>query len=267
MTGDVTDAAGIRHDVAPDARILSLVPSLTETLFALGLGPQIVGRTAFCIHPDLQIKSVKSVGGTKQLNWRKVETVQPTHAVLNIDENPKEMATELEARGIVPVTTHPLAPEDNGPLVRLLGAVFDRPDEARALAEEFENALAAFEPPTGDDPVRVLYLIWKAPWMTVSDETYISRFLALAGWRTVAPGDGRYPEIEITEDLLARTDRVLFSSEPFPFKEEHLAAFRAEFPAHGAKAQLVDGEMLSWYGVRAKQGLRYLKTLTEEVPR
>ena len=263
----LTDWTGRRHDTAPDARILSLVPSLTETLFALGLGGSIVGRTAFCIHPADRVKDVKSVGGTKQVNWRKVDTARPTHAVLNVDENPKEMAEEMAARGIVPVVTHPLSPADNGPLIRLLGGVFGRPDAADDLAEHFEDTLAAVTAARPMAETRVLYLIWKAPWMTVGPDTYIARTLGLIGWRTWAPpAAARYPEIAMTDAVLDRVDRVLFSSEPFPFTEDHLAAFRADHPDHAAKAQLVDGEMLSWYGVRAAAGLSYLKDLADSMP-
>jgi len=263
----LTDWTGRRHQPAPNARILSLVPSLTETLFALGLGDNVVGRTAFCIHPAEQVKQVKSLGGTKQVNWRKVEAARPTHAVLNVDENPKEIADELESRGILPVVTHPIEPADNAPLIRLLGGVFDRRAEADALADEFDAALQSLLADRPTEETRALYLIWKAPWMTVGRETYISRFLSLINWRTWQTPDGaRYPEIDITDRLLDDIDRVLFSTEPFPFKDEHLDAFRAAFPAHGAKVQSVDGEMLSWYGVRAIQGLRYLRDLAGTVP-
>ena len=260
----LTDWTGRRHDPAPDARILSLVPSLTETLFALGLGDNIVGRTAFCVHPADKVKGVKSVGGTKQVNWRKVDAARPTHVVLNVDENPKEMAEEMTARGIVPVVTHPLSPADNGPLIRLLGDVFGRPDAAEDLARQFEDALAAVTPARPMAETRVLYLIWKGPWMTVGPDTYIARTLDLIGWRTWASAvETRYPEFEMTNAVLGDVDRVLFSTEPFPFTEDHLAAFRADHPDHAAKAQRVDGEMLSWYGVRAAAGLSYLKDLAD----
>lgn len=262
----LTDWTGRRHDPAPDARILSLVPSLTETLFALGLGDNIVGRTAFCIHPAETVKTIKSVGGTKQLNWRKVDAARPTHAVLNVDENPKEMADDLVARGIVPVITHPLAPADNGPLIRLLGGVFGREAAAEPLAQQFEDALSAITAARPATESRVLYLIWKAPWMSVGPDTYIARTLDLIGWRTWVPSAAaRYPEVEMTDAVLGDVDRVLFSTEPFPFTEDHLAAFRTNHPDHAAKAQLVDGEMLSWYGVRATAGLSYLKDLADSM--
>jgi ABC-type Fe3+-hydroxamate transport system substrate-binding protein len=258
----LTDWTGRRHDPAPDARILSLVPSLTETLFALGLGGNVVGRTAFCIHPAADIKAVKSVGGTKQVNWRKVDAARPTHAVLNVDENPKEMADEMAAHGIVPVVTHPLSPADNGSLIRLLGGVFGRGAAAETLARRVEDALAAATAARPSTETRVLYLIWKAPWMAVGPDTYIARVLDLIGWRVWTPPEGaRYPEIEMTDAVLDGVDRVLFSSEPFPFTEDHLAAFRTDHPGHADKAELVDGEMLSWYGARAAQGLAYLGEL------
>lgn len=264
----LTDWTGRRHEPAPDARILSLVPSLTETLFALGLGDNMVGRTAFCVHPADRVKEVKSVGGTKQVNWQKVTAAAPTHVVLNVDENPKEMADEMAARGIVPVVTHPLSPADNGPLIRLLGGVFGHDVAAETLARRFEDTLAATAAARPKTETRVLYLIWKAPWMTVGPDTYIARTLGLIGWRTWAPpaAAARYPEFAMTDAVLGNVDRVLFSSEPFPFTEDHLAAFRADHPDHADKAQLVDGEMLSWYGARAVASLSYLKDLADSTP-
>ena len=113
---------------------------------------------------------------------------------------------------------------------------------------------------------RVLYLIWKDPWMTVSSETYISRMLALVKWRTArVPGTARYPEVDLTDGLLSEADLVLFSSEPFPFKDHHLEAFGAAFPRHAAKAAPIDAEMVSWYGSRAIAGLAYLGGLARTI--
>jgi len=264
MTGFV-DAIGRTHQPAADARIVSLVPSLTETLFALGLRDQLVARTSFCIHPVDQVGAVKSVGGTKQVNWKKVDAAEATHAILNIDENPKAMAAEFEERGVIPIITHPLGPEDNAPLLRLLGGIFDRRKSADVLADEIETALARFGGPVHTSAKRVLYLIWKDPWMTVSEDTYISRLLSVVGWRTVAHDRSiRYPAVEMTGDLLGETDLVLFSSEPFRFTEDHLAEFKSVHPNHAGKGLLVDGELLSWYGVRAIKGLAYLRNLADE---
>jgi ABC-type Fe3+-hydroxamate transport system substrate-binding protein len=256
------DAVGTDHPVAgSDARIVSLVPSVTELLCDLGLAPQLVGRTGFCIHPREVVRSIPKIGGTKDVDVDRIRELAPTHLVVNIDENRKETVEELA--GFVPsvVVTHPLAPEDNLGLYRLLGGIFGRSAEAERLCEDFAAAYAALlarpRPPAG-----VLYLIWREPWMTVSPDTYISRTLALVGWETVpASAAERYPEVDPAA-LAGGVDRVLLSSEPYRFREKHLAEVEALVP--GARVTLIDGEMTSWYGSRAIEGLRYLDAYASE---
>lgn len=102
--------------------------------------------------------------------------------------------------------------------------------------------------------------------MTVSRDTYIARMLAEVRWETVpAAASVRYPEVALDEETLAGCDLVLFASEPFPFKERHIDAFRAAWPAHAAKAHAIDGQMVSWYGSRAIAGLDYLRDLAERI--
>ncbi len=258
------DAAGKTHArAATGVRIVSLVPSVTESLFALGLGPSIVGRTAFCVHPAGAVKAVASVGGTKRVNMRRLLGLEPTHVVVNVDENPKALADDLAARGIAVVVTHPIAVEDNVALFRLLGGVFGAEQAAEVLARHFEAALAAVRAAAKAMPARrVLYLIWKQPWMTIGADTYVSRLLATVNWHAVG-GDGakRYPEVAIGDEMLRHVDLVLFSSEPYAFTAADARDFAAAFPAHAAKARLVDGQMLSWYGSRAIAALEYLAGL------
>jgi len=257
----VVDAAGNAHArAAAGARIVSLVPSVTELLFALGLDEMVVGRTAFCVHPVDSVKAVVSVGGTKRVNLTRLLALAPTHVVVNVDENPKGMVEAIAALGPKIVVTHPIEVTDNVALYRLLGGLFDRAAEAEALVTRFDERLAALRARAAGLPGRrVLYLIWRAPWMTVSADTYIARLLALVNWQTLGHDPQvRYPTIELTDALLAETDLVLFSSEPFPFKEHHLDAFRAAFPAHAGKARPIDGQRVSWYGSRAILGLDYI---------
>ena len=268
MSTTQIDAAGAEHPAAgPRARILSLVPSLTELLFALGLGPQVVGRTMYCVHPEDRVGGVPSVGGTKKVNMEKVSALRPTHAVVNIDETPKDLAGDLADRGIRVVTTHPVEVADNIPLFKLLSGVFGAEARARTLVADFERAYRRVTTgpdrgPTRGPDRRVLYLIWKDPWMTVSADTYVSSMLSLIGWRTIGGDkDRRYPEIELSDALLADADLVLFSSEPFAFTEAHVAEFRSAHPAAAEKARLVDGQLLSWYGPRAIAGLGYVEEL------
>jgi ABC-type Fe3+-hydroxamate transport system substrate-binding protein len=193
------------------------------------------------------------VGGTKTVKLDAIRALEPTHVVLNVDENRKEDADAL-AR-FVPnlVVTHPLAPLDNLALYRQFGEVFDRRPEAEALCARFEEAYAAVRARAFAER-NVLYLIWKDPWMTVSPDTYVSRTLALVGMRTLpALAEERYPKLP---DLrMQDIDAVLLSTEPYRFGERH----RKEVEAlAGCRAHLVDGEMTSWYGPRAIAGMAYL---------
>ena len=261
-TPDPVDAAGTRHAPAgPEARIVSLVPSITELLFDMELGPQVVGRTHYCIHPDEPVKAIPSLGGTKKINLMRLVTLAPSHVIVNVDENTREMAAEIDRLGIEVIVTHPLAPQDNLALYRLIGHLFGKAEQAALLCARFEAAGAALgEAARGWRARRVLYLIWRKPWMTVSRATYVSRVLNLVGWQTVADDpDVRYPSLEITGDLLAATDMVLFSSEPYAFDERHIEEFRAAHQHADVLLSLIDGEMVSWYGSRAIRGLAYLR--------
>lgn len=258
---DLIDAVGRRLGPAgADARIVCLVPSLTELLCELGLAAQLVGRTGFCIHPREVLRAIPKVGGTKDVKLDAVRALAPTHVIVNIDENRRETVDELAAFVPEIIVTHPCAPADNFGLYRLFGGVFGRQQAAARLAVELRAALdeaaaVAAELP----PERVLYLIWRQPWMTVSRATYIAAMLAAVGWVTLPEADEpRYPEIDWQSPWVGGAARVFLSTEPYTFGERHLA----EVEALAARpASLIDGEMASWYGSRAIAGLRYLAAL------
>lgn len=238
-----------------DVRIVSLVPSLTELVCDLGLADRLVGRTGFCIHPWETVRRIPKVGGTKDVRLEKVRALEPTHVLLNVDENTRETAAELSTFVEHVIVTHPLAPRDNPALYRLLGGVFGAGDRAEALCARFEHELAELSA-TRAEPADVLYLIWRDPWMTIAPDTYIARALELVGWRSLPrESEDRYPEIDLS-DYAGVVDRVLLSSEPFHFKQAHVAEITRLVP--GAEVSLIDGEMTSWYGSRAIDGLRYL---------
>jgi ABC-type Fe3+-hydroxamate transport system substrate-binding protein len=270
MTLSLIDAVGNEHPPtsAEAARIVSLVPSLTELLFDLGLGDRVVGRTAFCVHPGDRVKSVRSVGGTKSIHMDRLRGLRPTHVLVNVDETPRALAEELAATGCTVVVTHPIEVRDNLTLYALIGGLFGKREEAESLCRRFEGAYDAARRVAESMPERrVLYLIWKDPWMTVARDTYIARMLALVGLHTLpATSDRRYPAVELTQDLLEQLDLVLFATEPFPFRDRHLAAFRALHPAHAGKAAIIDAQMVSWYGSRAVQGLGYLAAFAAAQP-
>ena len=239
-------------------RIVSLVPSITELLCDLGLSEQLVGRTGFCIHPWETMKTVPKVGGTKDVLMDRVRELEPTHVVVNIDENLKEDAETLAEFVPNVVVTHPLAPRDNLDLYRQMGETFGVEAEAENLCEEFEAAYGKAVASLGKQQ-DVLYLIWKDPWMSVSSDTYISQTLGLFGWRTLPAATAeRYPAVDLAD--FSDVDRILLSSEPFHFKEHHVREVEGLVP--GATVSLIDDEMTSWYGSRAIRGLDYLAKFT-----
>jgi Periplasmic binding protein len=273
-------------------RIVSLVPSITELVAQLGLATYIVGRTGFCIHPAQIMASIPKVGGTKDVNIDKIRALQPTHVLVNVDENKHSTVQQLRQLGLQVVVTHPCTPADNLALIDQLVAAFSPTlagdlaagralrAQAAQLQQQLKQRLASLRAALSlqaahaahaqRKPMQVLYLIWRDPWMTVAQDTYISQMLSLINWHTLpavhggdgvhTPGATRYPVIQGDEPWLALVQRVLLSSEPYSFKNEHLKQVQAWLPH--ATVQLVDGEMLSWYGSRAVQGLDYLADLS-----
>jgi ABC-type Fe3+-hydroxamate transport system substrate-binding protein len=227
----------------------------------LGLADQLVGRTGFCIHPKEILRAIPKVGGTKSVKLDKVRALRPTHVIVNVDENTRETADALAA--FVPrlIVTHPLGPLDNLALYRQIGGIFGKQREAEALCSRFE--LAFREVQKHDFPRRkVLYLIWKDPWMTVSRDTYVSRTLALFGLQTLPEStDARYPKLQNLD--LEDIELILLSTEPYRFREHHRSELQLQMklPVH-----LIDGEMTSWYGSRAIAALGYLAEFSRRLP-
>ncbi|MGJ9419497.1 helical backbone metal receptor [Massilia sp. CMS3.1] len=258
-THPLVDAVGTEHMQAPGARIVSLVPSITELLCDLGLADRIVGRTGFCIHPAERVAAIPKVGGTKDVNLEKIRTLAPTHVIVNIDENEKPTFDALTAFVPHVVVTHPLGPRDNLALARLMGGIFGVIDAAERWCADFEREYAALRAAPAGPARTVLYCIWQDPWMSVSSDTYIARMLGEIGWHVSAlPDASRYPRFDWSSELVAGLDAVLLSTEPYRFTETHADALEQQL---GIPVLLVDGEMMSWYGSRALAGLRYLRKL------
>lgn len=263
----LSDALGTIHQpCTAEPRIVCLVPSITELLCELGLAKYLVGRTGFCVHPKEVVRDIAKIGGTKDVNIEKIRRLAPSHLIVNIDENEKPTADAL-ARFIPHViVTHPVVPRDNLALYQLLGGIFDVSEKARDLCRQFESAYDRLEPArlSPEQPVQqVVYCIWQDPWMTVGPDTYISAMLRLIGWKTWSPPNSivRYPGFQWSSAMAYPIDRVLLSTEPYRFTENHVDALEKQL---GLPVQLVDGEMLSWYGSRAIAGLQYLAQLAKQ---
>jgi hypothetical protein len=248
-------------------RIVSLVPSLTELLCDLGLAGSVVGRTGYCVHPAEIVAAIPKVGGTKQVNLKKVRALAPTHLVVNVDENEKATVDALREHVGEVVVTHPIEVADNLALYRRFGDLFDRRAQAAVLAGRLEQAMAAVRD-AAFAPREVVYLIWKDPWMTVSADTYIAKMLAAVGLHVRGPASPqRYPALDWRSFDFGEVSAVLLPSEPYHFTDADAQALQVDPLLGGRPCRLIDGEMVSWYGSRAVAGLAYLSAWRRELDR
>ena len=247
---------GIKSEVKR-MRIISLVPSWTETLIAAGHSP--VGRTRYCVHPAHDVAQIPIVGGTKTVDWNRVRELKPDLLILDQEENPKSFSEQgLPFWSSRVVDGQSLAEGFRGLAERLHSKnleslAYDMDTIVKAPPGSFEphrlpGVLEVLRPWDGCEAIS--YVIWKDPWMGVNPQTYIGFVLGKLGiqLKTWEPNEQRYPEIEMKPD----EDHVyLFSSEPYPFFKK-----RKDIQNLGVKGAFVDGEVFSWYGVRS---LNFLK--------
>lgn len=244
-------------------RLVSLCPSLTELVFDLGRGEELVGRTRFCVHPAGLVDDVERVGGTKNPKVARIVALAPDLVLLNEEENRREDWEALEAAGVRCHVSFPRDVAGTATMVRDIAAALDRAAEGERIAADIESraarvAAAAARRP----PLRYAYLIWRDPWMAVSSDTFVSAMLALAGGENVfAEVPDRYPAI--TPDMLRDADpaRVFLSSEPFPFAARHADELAAATGLSRERFVLADGELLSWHGSRTARGIDYAAVL------
>ena len=222
--------------------VVSLVPSATETLLAFGITP--VACTRFCEQPELP-----TVGGTKDPDVIGISSLKPDLVVVNDEENRLEDVDRLRQLGVPIHEMSPRSVAEVGPAVAALAEVVGaevpdpfRPETWRAWLEERRRQR------TGE-PRRTFVLVWRRPWMTLAGDTYGSSMLQLLGCLNVFTGQGvRYPTVELTEAAGRKPDLVLLPTEPYPFKERHVAEVAEGIP--DAEVAIVDGQDLFWWGIR-----------------
>ena len=248
-----------RLEVDKTLRIISLCPSLTELVFELGLGDQLVARTKFCVQPSRLVERIEKVGGTKNPKIERVIALAPDLVLMNEEENRREDAEALRAAGIACHTSMPRDVAGAAATVRSIGEALHAPERAEELASEIETrADRVRSMVAGRAPVRYAYLIWRKPYMTVSADTYVSALIGHAGGENVfADRSDRYPEITPDELRDAGAGLVLLSSEPFPFEERHIDELVESTDMSRDRFRLVDGELLSWHGPRTASGVEY----------
>lgn len=260
----ITDAFGKPFEMAePASRIVSLIPSITETLFRLGAGDRVVGVTKFCTQPPDGVATKPTVGGQKNPRIAAILALNPDLVVANIEENRKEDVEAMRAAGVKVLVTYPRKVTEGIQLIRDLGALTGTRGCAEELAGECDSALTEVERAReGRAAVRVFCPIWRKPYMTVSRDTYVHDVLRACGGENIfRDRPGRYPTVTLQEMAVLRPEMILLPDEPYPFAEEHLAEFRvfSEVPAvRTHRVCLVDGKMLSWYGPRIAGSLRRL---------
>ena len=232
-------------------RIVSLCPSITESLIAFGLRDELVGVTRYCIHPRDEVKGLTRVGGTKDPDLALIRSLAPDLVFLNAEENRREDAEALGAEFPIDVST-PRHASEVPEVLRHFGRRTGRVSEARSWAERIEEALSRL--PSAPAPVRVAYLIWKDPFMTIGDGTYIADLLRLGGGVNALGGKTRdYPAVTETEIVESRPAILLLPDEPYRFREADRRFWQERLP--GTDVRLVSGDDFSWHGVRTLRGL------------
>ena len=267
------------------------MPSQTELLYRLGLDGEVVGITRFCIHPVTWFRHKTRIGGTKDIHPERIDALQPDLLIANKEENDQQQIEALASRYPVWISDIKTLP-DALEMILSLGEITGRTREALTLANDIEQGFTtiphfpvagapAVNAPTVNAPVagapdavsplslsrRTAYLIWRDPYMAAGGDTFIHDMLTRCGLVNVFATANRYPIATI--ETLANTDIILLSSEPYPFKEKHIAEIKNSLPSSISRPspiiRLVDGELFSWYGSRLLQAPNYFKQLQQEL--
>jgi ABC-type Fe3+-hydroxamate transport system substrate-binding protein len=263
----LTDRSGATLEAArPPCRIVSLVPSITETLCALGLADALVGVTAYCVAPPEVVRAKARIGGEKNPDLPAIRALAPDLVVANVEENVREHVETLRAWGIPVWVTYPRTVAEGLAMIRELGEVTGATGRADAILAELEPLHERVRAASARRrPVAVFYPIWRRPWMTINADTYIHDLLAVCGAANVF-GDrpARYPTVSLDEVAARRPQIILLPDEPFRFRRAHVGDFTpyGDVPAvRDGRIHLVDGKPFSWHGPRLLEALSTLPAL------
>ena len=248
-------------------RIISLCPSLTELVFDLGVGSELVGRTKFCIHPAGKVEAIEKVGGTKNPKIERIVDLTPDIVLLNEEENRIEDAEALARAGINCHVSFPKDAAGTAEMVRDIGRAIGRAAPGELIAADIEARAARVGAAARNRgrSLSYVYLIWRGPWMAAAGDTFVSALLGLAGaTNALANRADRYPEITPEEIGALQPDAVFLSSEPFPFTQDHADEVSRLSGLAREKMFFVDGEYLSWHGSRTPAGIDYAEQVVLE---
>ncbi len=245
-------------------RIVSFICSITESLFELGAGDRTVGRTNYCIYPKNEIESVKKIGGPKDPDLQTIIDLNPDLIIANIEENEKKDIDYLEEQGQPVYVTYPRTVQDSFELIKTLGIITGTQKKADEYYIEAKRIMDTARDlvKTNSTPQRIVYLIWRKPYMTINKDTYISNMIEFCGGKNIFKDHKlRYPEISIEDIIEVSPDMIFLSTEPYPFKQKHVdefLEFSDRLSAVGKnKVKIVDGELFGWYGIRMIKAIDY----------
>jgi len=263
----ITDQTGrlLEYPQVPQ-RIISLVPSQTELLYHLGLNEEVVGITKFCIRPEHWFHRKTRVGGTKGIKIDTIRQLEPDLIIANKEENVKEQIVELEKHFPIYISDVKNL-QQAYEMIAQVSLITHKIEKGLELVEDIHHRFERIRFFSTEKMVRAAYLIWKDPYMTAGGDTFIHDMMRRCGMKNVFETLERYPPITIKDLQDAAPKVLLLSSEPFPFKEKHVAELQPLLPQ--TKVLLVDGEMFSWYGSRLLFAPAYFEQLisaTELMP-
>lgn len=240
---------------ASPARIVSLVPSLTETLFAIGAGRRVVAVTRYCEEPAADVADLPKVGGTKNPDIQAIVELAPDVVVMNAEENRREDFDALASAGLPVFVTEPKTILDGIRSIAQLAELTDCPTGLTLAAEQERRVRATLAQVESRRPVRYFCPIWRKPWMAFSADTYAHDMLRAAGGENVCASEAaRYPTLTLAAIAAVAPEVVLLPDEPYRFTDKDLAALEPLALPHD-RVHFVDGKALSWYGPRIADGL------------
>jgi len=261
---NITDDLGFRLELkSPPRRIISLVPSWTETLFAMGFGSEVVGVTKFCVEPADAVASIEKIGGTKNPDLRAIARLEPDFVIANAEENRREDVEKIREQGVAVFTTYPKTIPGAVESILKLGTALGKESDANTMAREIVRNVSGIEASVGvwsKLPFRVFCPIWKNPWMAFNADTYAHDVLRMLGFNNIFASAGeRYPTTTLAEAIERKPDIVLLPDEPYEFKDRDIEELKKVLPPGLARrVMIVSGRDLHWYGVHMVKGLTTL---------
>jgi ABC-type Fe3+-hydroxamate transport system substrate-binding protein len=247
----------ITRPISSPKRIISLVPSITEVLHDLHLDKETVGITKFCVHPQAWFKSKTRIGGTKNINIKKIISLQPDLILCNKEEN---LQAQIETLALtLPVYMCDVKNyEDALLMIKEIGILTYKESLSNNLVKNIDDAFDQIKT-VFSKKIKTVYLIWKEPYMTTGSDTFICSMMEKAGLENIYDNEERYPTKTISDIQKTNPKLILLSSEPYPFKEKHIVELQQHLP--NTSILLVDGEVFSWYGSRMLYAPKYFKNL------